>query len=204
MFTIQPNLQTLPLDELRPTQLTVGLRAVEDKRRKLAALPPDDRERRMRLGLYPAVRGPTGQHFIIDRHHEALAALREGASQVVVGMVMDLSHLSMDGFWVYLDHRNWVHCYDAEGRRRGFDAVPKHFDEMADDPYRSLAASVEDEGGFSKPDEPFYEFLWANHFRALIKASRLQDDYDKAVRKACEIAHSTESRHLPGWAGVRD
>jgi hypothetical protein len=203
MFTIGPTIELRPLHKLLPTQLTVGMRSVEAKRRELADLSTKSRKNRMRMTLYPAVKGPGGDYYIIDRHHEALAALHEGAKDVSVGLVEDLSHLAESAFWVYLDHRNWVHCYDARGRRRTFDEVPKRLEDMTDDPFRSLAASVLDAGGFSKPDEPFFEFLWANHFRDQMKASRLARNFEKATSEAIDIARSKASRHLPGWAGPK-
>ena len=116
----------------------------------------------------------------------------------------DLHLLSHDGArWLELANKRWIGAMNLLSNRSRHYHV-QAFDDMVDDPYRSLAASVEAEGGFSKPDEPFYEFLWANHLRGLIKASRLEQDYAHTVRKACEIAHASKSRHLPGWSGVRD
>jgi hypothetical protein len=201
MFVIDPNLKLLPLDAMRPTQLTVGMRKVTQKRKDLKDMPARKRKAHMTAQLYPAVKGPDKRFYILDHHHEALAALREGASEVSVGLVSDLSQLSKEAFWVFLDHRSWVHCYDQHGRRRDFADVPKRLDDLADDPYRSLAASVEDAGGFAKPDEPFYEFLWANHFRAHVAADLLQRKYERAVAEALRLARSAESRFLPGWAG---
>jgi hypothetical protein len=75
-------------------------------------------------------------------HHLALALLHERVEVVGVGWVADLSHLSMNDFWIYLDHRSWAHCYDAKGERQPLQAISKLFAGMQDDPYRSLAASV--------------------------------------------------------------
>jgi hypothetical protein len=201
MFRIEPDLQTPPLRSLRPTQMTVGMRKVAEKRRKLRGVAAKKRLAHMTVQLYPAVKGPNKAFYIIDHHHEALAALQEGAVDVTVGLVVDLSRLSKEAFWVYLDHRSWVHCYDRNGRRQPFSEVPRRFDELTDDPYRSLAASVEDAGGFSKPDEPFLEFLWANHFRAHISEAELDRHYRRSVAQAVRLARSKDSRFLPGWAG---
>jgi hypothetical protein len=201
MFTLELNIEQMALRSLRPTQLTVGLRKVAEKRSELKAISARKRQAHMAAQLYPAVKGPDGVFYIIDHHHEALAALQEKADHVSVGIVSDLSHLTQDAFWVYLDHRSWVHCYDEHGVRRSFNRVPKRFEDMADDPYRSLSASVLEEGGFSKPDEPFFEFLWANHFRTHISASSVEKHYARAVAEAVRLARSRKSRFLPGWAG---
>jgi hypothetical protein len=201
MYVIGPDILHQPLRSLRPTQLTVGLRKVAEKRHELKAMPAKKRQSHMTAQLYPAVRGPEKKFYILDHHHEAMAALREGAEMVSVGLVSDLSHLSSTAFWVYLDHRSWLHCYDRHGRRRSFAAVPRRFEDMADDPYRSLAASVQEAGGFAKPDEPFFEFLWANHFRAQIEAALVRKDWERAVKDAVRLSRSKKSAFLPGWAG---
>jgi len=203
MFTMDLHTKRVALQELRPTQLTLGKRKVAQKRAELKELPEKKRRMRMAAQLYPAVKGRGKTFYILDHHHEAMAALSEGANDVGVGVVCDLSHLSRDDFWVYLDHRSWVHCYDQHGKRQPFDAVPKRFEDMADDPYRSLAASVEEKGGFAKPDEPFFEFLWANHFRNHIAADLVKRKYDQAVDEALKLARSSKCTFLPGWAGKK-
>ena len=203
MFTIELDTKRVTLQELHPTQLTLGKRRVEQKRAELKELSEKKRQARMAAQLYPAVKGPGKRYYVLDHHHEAMAALSEGAKEVGVGVVCDLSHLSQQNFWVYMDHRSWIHCYDQHGERQTFDAVPKKFQDMADDSYRSLAASVEERGGFAKPDEPFFEFLWANHFRNHIAASLVKRRFDDATAQALKLARSSQSAFLPGWAGKK-
>jgi hypothetical protein len=155
----------------------------------------------METQLFAAVLGPDRKFYILDHHHEAVASLHEGAGEVVVGLVCDLSTLSGDAFWVYLDHRSWVHCYDDRGKRQPFDALPTRFQDMADDPYRTLAASVEEKGGLAKPEEPFFEFLWANHFRNHIERAVVERKYERALAEAMRLSRSKKSRFLPGWSG---
>lgn len=203
MFTIDLDTRRIALQELHPTQLTVGKRKVDQKRAELKELSGKKRLAHMAAQLYPAVKGPGKQYYVLDHHHEALAALSAGATEVGIGIVCDLSHLSQQDFWIYLDHRSWVHCYDQHGQRQPFDAVPGKFQDMADDPYRSLAASVEEQGGFAKPDEPFFEFLWANHFRTHVAALLVKRKYAVATERALKLARSSESAFLPGWAGKK-
>lgn len=201
MFTIDLDTKRMALHDLHPTQITLGKRKVEQKRAELKAMAAKKRDAHMAAQLYPAVKGPSKKYYMLDHHHEAMAALLEGAKEVIVGVVRDLSQLNQADFWVYLDHRSWMHCYDENGERQSFEAVPKRLEDMADDPYRSLAASVEDKGGFAKPDEPFFEFLWANHFRNHVPASLVTRNYDRAVQKALKLSRSGKSSFLPGWAG---
>jgi hypothetical protein len=30
----------------------------------------------------------------------------------------------LEDFWIYLDHRSWVHCYDENGKRQTFEHIP--------------------------------------------------------------------------------
>jgi hypothetical protein len=201
MFTIDLETRRVALQDLHPTQLTLGKRKVAQKRAELKAIAAKKRQAHMAAQLYPAVKGPGKRYYVLDHHHEAMAALSEGAEEVGVGVACDLSHLAQSDFWVYLDHRSWVHCYDQQGKRQPFDAVPKRFEDMADDPYRSLAASVEDKGGFAKPDEPFFEFLWANHFRNHVAKPLVKRNYEQAIEVALKLARSSKSEFLPGWSG---
>lgn len=94
----------MTLNELHPTQLTLGKRKVEEKRADLKKLSDKKRRAHMAAQLYPAVKGPDKKFYVLDHHHEAMAALLEGAKEVGVGIVCDLSHLAQKDFWVYLDH----------------------------------------------------------------------------------------------------
>lgn len=201
MYRIESELKEVALEELRPTQITVGYKEVEVKRRSWAKLKVDDRKKAMHEEFFPAVRGPGKKYFVLDRHHAALAMTREKEECVQVGLVRDLSALSAENFWIFLDHYSWMHCYDPKGRRQPLDAVPKRFEDMQDDPYRSLAGELRDRGGYSKVDVPFLEFLWANHLRQQIPTRLLKNDPKKALEKALKIAPSKECSFLPGWCG---
>ncbi len=153
--------------------------------------------------LFPSVIGPRGAYYILDHHHTAVALVRERADQVQVGIVKDLSILSVTDFWIYLDHLSWAHPYDSHGKRRSLKQIPATLGSLRDDPYRSLAGEVRDLGGFSKSDTPYLEFLWTNYFRAHVPAGWVRSHYGKALRRALHLAHSDKSRYLPGWVGER-
>jgi hypothetical protein len=204
MEQIEVRLRREALRALRPAQMTIGLRQVHADRKKLEALSRREREQRAAHSLFPVVRGPQDAYYLLDHHHEARALLEtEPDAAVQLGLLRDLSQLDTDAFWVFLDHHNWVHCYDTKGRRRPFKDMPASLAAMPDDPYRSLAADVRDEGGFSKTIEPFLEFLWANHLRDRIPIEKLRERWKDAVARALKIAGSRESEHLPGWCGDR-
>lgn len=203
MFAIQSPLFETAVADLRPTQITVGFKEVEEKRRAWAQVKKSERKKRMREELFPVVKGPGGSLHIIDHHHAALALLQEGAEVAQAGLVKDLSALTEHAFWTFLDHFSWMHAYDAGGRKRGFDAIPKRLRDLRDDPFRSFAGDVRDAGGFSKPGEPFQEFLWANFLRQSFSSKALKSGRPDALEKAVELARSRHAEHLPGWCGPK-
>lgn len=203
MFRIQSLLPDTPLAQLRPTQMTVGFQEVASKRKSWAKLDGKARRQAMAQELFPAVKGPGKAFYLLDHHHTALALLQEKAESVQVGLVRDLSQLSTQAFWTYLDHYSWTHAYDHRGRRQPFSEMPARLQDLKDDPYRSLVAQVRDAGAFAKADEPFLEFLWANYFRDAIPARRLQKDPKAAFKEAVALARSDKTSHLPGWSGKK-
>ncbi len=172
MYRIESHLHEIPLKQLRPTQMTVGFREVDEKRAAWAQLGDRARRKAMAEQLFPVVKGPDKAFYVLDSHHTALALVHEKADSVQAGLVNDLSHLDRGAFWIFLDHHSWMHAYDAKGKRQPFSDTPLHFEDMQGDPFRSLAGDVRDAGGFAKAEEPFLEFLWANYFRAKVAARR--------------------------------
>jgi len=196
-----PILDPVEITTLRPTQITVGLREVEEKCERL-------RERKSKkigkfLGdhMIPVVRGPKGRFYVIDHHHLALALHKEGIRDILVTVVSDLYALDIDAFWTYLDHHGWVHPYDTEGRRRTYADIPKTVTGLKDDPFRSLAGELRRLGGFAKDTTPFSEFLWADFFRRRIKRRRVEKNFNATIERAMELAKSEDARYLPGWCG---
>ena len=195
------NILEAALRSLRPTQITVGYSEVLLKRQQWRALDKDKRAQFIANHTLPAVIGPKGKRYIIDHHHLARALLEEGVNTAHLAVLVDLSALAKDEFWLVMDHRQWVHSYDARGRREPFSAIPKSLESLTDDPYRSLAAAVRMAGGFPKDQTPFAEFLWADFFRHRVPAGQLRSDPDSALSAAMQVVHGKAAMHLPGWSG---
>jgi len=151
--------------------------------------------------MVPAVLGPKGRHYLVDHHHLALALLEERQADVLVNVIADLSALSKGSFWTYLENRAWCHTYDAEGRRRDFDAMPKRIADLKDDPYRSLAGELRLAGGYAKDTTPFSEFLWADFLRPRVTRKQIEGRFTAALEKALTLARSDKASYLPGWCG---
>ena len=149
----------VPLTDLRPTQMTVGFREVEIKRRQWREADEEARAKLLRRHVVPAVVGPKGRYFIVDHHHFAKALLDEKAPLIAVYIVADLEGLAKDEFWTYLDNSDWCHAYDASGNRCKLSDIPRNLSALADDPFRSLVGELIRAGGCAKDSKPFFEFL---------------------------------------------
>jgi len=198
-----PILQSVAIADLRPTQITVGMREVQAKRRKW-------REKKGKKGaeflgkhMIPVILGPKHRHYVIDHHHLARALYEEGVKKVSVTVVSDLSMLERDAFWVVLDNRNWMHPFDDEGRRLDYKHIPQSIADLLDDPFRSLSGELRRAGGFAKDTTPFSEFLWADFLRRNVKRKIVERDFDHAMELALKFAKGQNAIYLPGWCGAR-
>jgi hypothetical protein len=197
----EPLLEPMVIAELRPTQMTVGFREVEEKRRRFGERGRHSEGHFLGRHMLPSVIGPKGRRYLIDNHHLAVALLREGVEAALVSTAADLSALSNGAFWIFLDNRGWCHPYDARGRRRDFDEIPASLKGLQDDPYRSLSGDLRHAGGYAKDLAPFAEFLWADFLRRRIKPKTIAKSYEAALRRALKLARETDAAFLPGWCG---
>lgn len=198
----EPILQPVPILSLRPTQMTVGMREVKEKRKRWRA-QKSTRKQAESLGkhMIPVVLGPDKRHYVVDHHHLARALHDEGVKDVLVTVIADLTMVDKDAFWSVLDHRRWAYPYDGKGERRHFRDIPKSVTGLKDDPYRSLAGEIRRAGGYAKDTTPFSEFLWADLFRRRIPRKAVEADFAAAMEKALAIAKSKDAIYLPGWCG---
>ena len=90
--TRDPILKPVPIVSLRPTQMTVGLREVKEKRKRWREQKSDKKRAEM-LGTHmiPVVEGPDGHHYVVDHHHLARALHDEGVENVLVTVIGDLT-----------------------------------------------------------------------------------------------------------------
>lgn len=200
----EPILKPVPLAELHPTQITVGMREVAAKRREWQAKHGGKAAEFLGEHMIPVVLGPHNRHYVIDHHHLARALYDEGVKNIVTTTVSDLSRLDQEAFWVVLDNRGWMHPFDANGRRRGYDHIPESVKDLADDPFRSLAGELRRAGGFAKDTTPFSEFLWADFLRRRVPRKAVNANFDRAVKQALQLAKSRDGDYLPGWCGPVD
>ncbi len=201
MSSREPRITPVAVADLRPTQMTVGLREVDEKRKLWREKEKEGGSAYLGKHLIPVLLGPKRRSYVIDHHHLTRALLEEGVEHIATTVVADLSMLDTDAFWVFADNRGWCHPYDELGRRRSFDEIPKNLKGLKDDPFRSLAGELRRAGGFAKETTPFSEFLWADFLRRRLKAADVRQDFAAALSKALRLAKSPKSQYLPGWCG---
>jgi hypothetical protein len=194
-----PLVKPIPIADLRPTQITVGMREVATKRLRWRKEHGKNAAEFLGSHMIPVVLGPKNRPYVVDHHHLALALHQEKVQKVLVTVISDLSHLSKDAFWFVLDNRAWMHPFDDKGARRPYSAIPDSIPGLVDDPFRSLAGALRDLGGYAKEVAPFSEFLWADFLRRRIKRSVVENDFDRALKIALEEAKSSDAHYLPGW-----
>jgi hypothetical protein len=197
----EPLLTPVAVRDLRPTQITVGMREVALKRQMIRSQSARKTGTFLGSHMVPVVLGPKKRNYVTDHHHLARALLEEGIRDVLVTVISDLSSLDKEAFFVVLDNRGWMHPFDENGKRRDYDAIPKTMADLIDDPYRSIAGELRRQGGFAKDTTPFSEFLWADFFRRRIDRDAVAKNFDKAVKEALSLSKGKDADYLPGWCG---
>jgi hypothetical protein len=198
----EPKVHPIPILSLRPTQMTVGMREVKEKRQRFREHKSKKKQEEL-IGrhMIPVVMGPDDRYYVVDHHHLARALHDEGIPDILVTVIGDLTMVGKDAFWGVMDNKRWVYPYDATGERRPFKDLPKTIEDLKDDPFRSLAGELRRQGGFSKDTTPFSEFLWADFLRRHVSRKLVEGDFDHAMEKALELAKSNDAIYLPGWCG---
>ena len=197
----EPLIASVAIADLRPTQITVGMREVLSKRKRWREMGAKKDQAFLGRHIIPVVLGPKQRHYVVDHHHLARALHDEGVKEVAITVTANLSRLDRDAFWTVMDNRDWMHSYDAEGVRRPYRDIPKSVSDLIDDPFRSLAGELRRAGGFAKDTTPFSEFLWADFLRRRLKRKILEHDFEHAIEMALELAKSQDAGYLPGWCG---
>src|SRR6202023_1784349 len=200
MTVREPRLTPVAIADLRPTQITVGMREVKAKRkhwREIAEKRKDKDADCLGKHMIPVILGPKQRPYVIDHHHLALAVHGEGVKEVAVPVPANLSMLEPVSFWFVMDNHNWMHPFDDAGRRRHYKDLPKSVTRLVDDPYRSLAGELRRVGGYAKDTTPFSEFIWADFLRRRVKRKLVERDFERGREKALKLAKRMDHNYLP-------
>ena len=197
----EPLLHPVAIADLRPTQITVGMREVTAMRQAWRAKHGIKSAEFLGTHMIPVIKGPNDHYYLIDHHHLSRALHEEGVTQVLVSVVANLKKLDPDAFWFIMDKRNWMHPFDDQGKRCSHEHLPKSVAGLVDDPFRSLAGELRRMGGFAKDTTPFSEFLWADFLRRRLHLKDVEKDFSAALNHAFDLAKSEDADYLPGWCG---
>ena len=127
-------LHEVEIHRLRPTQITVGLIEVHDKRAKLEALKKHEQRDFLEAHPIPGVWGPDDKVYIIDHHHLGRAACEAGVDTGFFCIEGDFSKVPVAQFWPKMNDVKWTHPVDQNGRLRPFTDIPNHLEKLQDDP----------------------------------------------------------------------
>ena len=116
--TREPLLQPIPILSLRPTQMTVGMREVKEKRKRWRERDKKKQAKALGKHMIPVVLGPDKCYYVVDHHHLARALHDEGVKDILVTVIADLTMVDRGAFWGVLDNKRWVYPYDAKGDRQ--------------------------------------------------------------------------------------
>lgn len=194
----------VPITDLAPTQMTVGMQEVSYKRRRWRERSAPEAANFLSKLRIPVVLGPGARPHLLDRHHLALALHNEGVKELFVSIAADMSYLPPNEFWIRLESQCWAHPFDARGQMRSYDDMPGTLDGLQDDPFRSLSWAVKKAGGYAKDEAPFSEFRWADFLRSRIPVELVERDFAHAQALAMHFARRAEAAVLPGWCVSAD
>ncbi|MEY9398486.1 hypothetical protein ABIF79_004861 [Bradyrhizobium japonicum] len=138
----EPRVHPVPILSLRPTQMTVGMREVKEKRKRWREHGKKKQADLLGNHMIPVVYGPDQRYYVIDHHHLGRALHDEGVKEVLVTVVGDLRMVEREAFWGVMDNKRWVYPYDSKGERRPFRDLPRSVVDLKDDPFRSLAGEL--------------------------------------------------------------
>jgi hypothetical protein len=189
---------------LRPTQFAVGYWEIDRRAEKVVTKGAKKLEKYLEEHVGQIVIGPGGVPYIIDRHHLACIMQRTGKSPTIYAIVQaNFKTMEIDSFWKEMAIHNWTYLFDNKGDGP-LDPreLPKSVEGLQDDPFRSLAWAVREQGGYRKSDEPFAEFQWANFFRAKLITDNANATMEHLIEEALKLCHTPAARGLPGYCEV--
>ena len=199
----QPLLE-VPIAQLQPTQLCVGLAEVRSRQADFSA--EDAHQRRDYLGSKPVplVRSAAGALWMVDRHHRLRALLELQPQATAFGYVaLQVDSDDRSTVLTELHRRGWLYLYDGRGLGPLAPAVlPPNLLGLQDDPYRSLVWKLKREGVVkAAPLIPFHEFRWGSWLRRRPLPPFSSERLEPALPAARALARSRAAAHLAGWTG---
>ena len=150
----------LPVSEAHPTQCSVGMLAVEGKKREIEKVFQEGADALhaylcKQRHLVPVVIGPEGIAYLTDYHHLSTAVWRAdipaSAKAVYAYVIHVWSDLERDEFWSRMIENNLTWLYDDKGEGPIHPAlIPDRIERMLNDPFRTLSKWIRECGCYRK------------------------------------------------------
>ena len=195
----------VPVAQLRPTQICVGLAEVRHRIRDFMDEPLKERRAYLKRKPVPLVRNGAGHLWMVDRHHRLCALLQVDPDATAFGYVaLELTTMDSNLTLQTLLQRGWLYLYN----RRGQDPwppeyLPRKLTKLQDDSYRSLVWRLKKEGYIAAdPLMPFHEFRWGAWLRCCSLPAFHSLYLDPALPSARQLVCSQAASILPGWRGA--
>src|ERR1700740_3438471 len=101
--TREPLIKPIPILSLRPTQMTVGMREVKEKRQRWRENKSKKQSELLGKHMIPVVYGPDERYYVVDHHHLARALYDEGVKDILVNVIGGLRMVEKDAFGGVMD-----------------------------------------------------------------------------------------------------
>ena len=176
----------IPILDLKPAQIAIGLLEVEHKVKDYAHLSREDFQNYSGEHPVPVVQSSHG-YYIIDHHHLCRAFHELGHHHVHIFIKDNLSGVDLPKFWEMMEAMAYVLPQDQFGVIHPYQHLPIDVRGMADDPYRSLVWRLKERACWRKVNVPFAEFKVANFFRDKVEIWNTKESFDLAVEAAIHL-----------------
>ena len=191
----------IPIVDLRPTQLTLGMSEVTMRAAKIIKLSPDDREAYLDSKAIPHVIGPDKQIFMVDHHHLARALWSLDIHEAVLGdQFADWSDMEIKSFWRKMESNGYCWPIDADGNRRPYAAIPHHVGDLTDNVWRSLAQNCVERHSESRYAIPGVHL--GRLFSHIHEPAADRIPIRTRRRSGDETRRLSEAQDLPGVSGL--
>lgn len=199
-------LEEVAVGVLQPTQRCVGLAEIRQRMADFRGEASGERRRYLRGKPVPLVRAADGGLWMVDRHHRLRALLELDPHATAFGYVaLQVASAERSVVLAELESRGWLYLHDGRGRGPWpSEELPTSLLGLEDDPYRSLAWKLKQEGVIAAaPLIPFHEFRWGAWLRRRQLPPFHSLRLEPALPAARALARSRAAAELAGWRGQR-
>lgn len=198
------DLLEIPLRDLRPTQLCVGLAEIQSRINDFRRDTSEQRRNYLQQKPVPLVRSAAGDLWMIDRHHRLRGLMDLDPEATAFGyIVLEIEVGDRGSVLARLESLGWLYLHDGRGLGpQPAGNLPDTLMGLQDDPYRSLVWKLKKQKVIqAAPLIPFHEFRWGAWLRSRTLPPFHSLCLDPALPAARALARSQAASHLAGWIG---